>query len=34
MKEKLAMDLSGESTTRIMALDGTTLEDVVEKRKT
>lgn len=34
MKEKLAMDLSGESTTRITALDGTTLEDVVEKRNT
>lgn len=32
MKEKLAMDLSGESTTRIMALDGTTAEDVVNKR--
>lgn len=32
MKEKLAMDLAGESTTRIMALDGTTAEDVVEKR--
>ena len=32
MKEKMAMDLAGESTTRIMALDGTTAEDVVEKR--
>ena len=32
MKEKLAMDLAGESTTRIMALDGTTAEDVVNKR--
>ena len=32
MKEKLAMDLAGESTTRIMALDGTTAADVVEKR--
>ena len=34
MKEKLAMDLSGESTTRIMALDGTTAEDVINKRNT
>ena len=33
MKEKLAMDLAGESTTRIMALDGTTAEDVINKRK-
>jgi hypothetical protein len=32
MKEKLAMDLAGESTTRIVALDGTTAEDVVNKR--
>lgn len=32
MKEKLAMDLAGESTTRIMALDGTTAEDVINKR--
>ena len=32
MKEKLAYDLAGESTTRIMALDGTTAEDVVNKR--
>jgi len=34
MKEKLAMDLAGESTTRIMALDGTTAEDVIYKRNT
>ena len=34
MKEKLAMDLSGENTTRIVALDGTTSEDVINKRKT
>ena len=34
MKEKLAMDLSGENTTRIVALDGTTAEDVINKRKT
>lgn len=34
MKEKLAMDLASESTTRIMALDGTTAEDVINKRNT
>lgn len=34
MKEKLAMDLAGESTTRIMAMDGTTAEDVINKRNT
>ena len=34
MKEKLAMDLAGESTTRIVALDGTTAEDVINKRHT
>ena len=34
MKEKLAMDLAGESTTRIMALDGTTAQDVINKRNT
>ena len=34
MKEQLAMDLSGENTSRIMALDGTTAEDVILKRKT
>jgi len=34
MKEKLAMDLAGESTTRIVALDGTTAEDVINKRNT
>ena len=34
MKEKLAYDLSGESTTRIMALDGTTAEDIINKRNT
>ena len=32
MKEKLAYDLASESTTRIMALDGTTAEDVINKR--
>ena len=32
MKEQMAMDLAGESTTRIMALDGTTAEDVINKR--
>ena len=34
MKENLAMDLAGESTTRIMTLDGTTAEDVINKRNT
>ena len=34
MKEKLAMDLAGESTSRIVALDGTTAEDVINKRNT
>ena len=34
MKEELAMNLAGESTSRIMALDGTTAEDVVRQRKT
>ena len=34
MKEKLAMDLAGESTTRIRALDGTTAEDIINKRNT
>ena len=34
MKEKLAYDLAGESTTRVMALDGTTAEDVINKRNT
>ena len=33
MKEKMAMDLAGESTSRIMALDGTTAEDVINQRK-
>jgi len=32
MKENLAMDLASESTTRVMALDGTTAEDVINKR--
>ena len=32
MKEQMAIDLAGESTTRIMALDGTTAEDVINKR--
>jgi len=31
-KEELALKLGGESTTRIMALDGTTAEDVIERR--
>ena len=34
MKEKLAYDLAGESTTRVMALDGTTAEDIINKRNT
>ena len=34
MKEKLAMDLAGENTTRVMAMDGTTAEDVINKRNT
>lgn len=34
MKEKLAYDLAGESTTRVMALDGTTATDVINKRNT
>lgn len=33
MKEQLAMDLAGESTTRITSLDGTTAEDVINQRK-
>ena len=33
MKQKLAMDLAGESTSRIMTLDGTTAEDVIKQRK-
>lgn len=32
MKENLAMNVSNENTTRIMALDGTTAEDVVNQR--
>ena len=31
-KEKLAMNVAGETTTRVMAMDGTTAEDVIEKR--
>lgn len=31
-KEKLAMNVAGETTTRVMALDGTTADDVIEKR--
>lgn len=31
-KEKLAMQLAGESTTRVMALDGSTAEDVIKTR--
>lgn len=34
MKEQLAMDLAGESTSRIVALDGTTATDVINQRKT
>jgi len=34
MNKKLAYDLAGESTTRIMALDGTTATDVINKRNT
>ena len=34
MKEDLAMNVAGESTSRIMALDGTTAEDVITQRKT
>lgn len=30
--EKLAMNVAGETTTRVMALDGTTAEDIIEKR--
>ena len=32
MDKKIAYDLAGESTTRIMALDGTTANDVIESR--
>jgi len=32
MDKKIAYDLAGESTTRIMAMDGTTAEDVINKR--
>jgi len=31
-KEKLAMRVAGESTSRIVAMDGTTAKDVIEKR--
>jgi len=34
MKEELAMNVAGESTSRIMALDGTSAEDVITQRKT
>ena len=30
--EKLAMKVAGESTTRVMAMDGTTADDIIEKR--
>jgi hypothetical protein len=30
--EKLAMKIAGESTTRVMAMDGTTADDIIEKR--
>lgn len=32
MDKKIAYDLAGESTTRIMAMDGTTAEDVINQR--
>ncbi len=32
MDKKIAYDLAGESTTRIMALDGTTAEDIINER--
>lgn len=31
-KEKLAMQVAGESTTRVMAMDGTTADDVIKTR--
>lgn len=31
-KEKLAMNIAGESTTRVIAMDGTTAEDVIKQR--
>ncbi len=31
-KEKLAMKVAGESTTRVMAMDGTTADDVIKTR--
>lgn len=34
MKEDLAMNVAGESTSRIMALDGTTAEDVINQKRT
>ena len=34
MDKKIAYDIAGESTTRITALDGTTAEDVINKRRT
>ena len=34
MDKKIAYDLAGESTTRIMALDGTTANDVIAQRNT
>jgi co-chaperonin GroES (HSP10) len=30
--EKVAMNIAGETTTRVMAMDGTTAEDVIKKR--
>ena len=30
--EKIAMTVGGESTTRVMAMDGTTAQDVIERR--
>ena len=32
--EKVAMNIAGESTTRVVAMDGTTAEDVIRKRNT
>ena len=31
-KEKLAMNIAGESTTRVIAMDGTTADDVIKQR--
>ena len=34
MKEKLAMNLAGKRTTKIVALDGKTAEDIINKINT